>query len=68
MNIKVTGVTEPQSWYRDRIGDVFEVLEESKNVSGDKIYIVHKGRVLNSFVDARDCIVLPENETNNQKI
>ena len=58
MDIKITGCTEPKSWYRQRMGDVFEVLEESKDVSGNKVYIVHKGRVLNSFVDARDCVIM----------
>jgi hypothetical protein len=57
MHIKITGSGESKSWYRERIGDVFEVLEESKDINGNKVYIVHKGRILNSYVDARDCVV-----------
>ena len=62
MNIKVTGCKEPKGWYRNRVGDVFEVLEESKSIWGNKVYIVHRGRMLNSFVDARDCVVLDDKE------
>jgi hypothetical protein len=63
MDIKITGFTEPKSWYRERIGDVFEVLEELKDIAGNKVYIVHKGRILNSYVDARDCEVCEAKQT-----
>jgi len=63
MDIQVTGFTEPKSWYRNRIGDVFTVLEESKDIDGNKVYVVGRTHIIINYVDARDCIVLPENKT-----
>lgn len=58
MKLKITKHTEPKAWYRNNIGDYFDILEESKDVDGNKVYITHKGRMVNSFVDARDCDVI----------
>jgi hypothetical protein len=60
MDIQVTGFTEPKSWYRERVGSVFKVLEESKDIDGNKVYIVAKSHIIVSYVDARDCIVLDD--------
>lgn len=66
MDIKVTGFTEPKSWYRNRIGDTFKVLEESKDIDGNKVFVVGKTHIIINYVDARDCIVLPEEEVKNK--
>ena len=60
MKIKITGCTEPKSWYRERIGQTFKVLEESKDIIGNKVYIVHKGHMTNSYVEAKDCVIVEE--------
>jgi len=58
MKIRVIKNKYPQSWYRERIGETFEVLEVSKDVQGEKIYIVGKGRLTNSFVSVEDCVIV----------
>lgn len=60
MDIKVTGFTEPKSWYRERVGDTFTVLEESKDIDGNKVYVVGKTHIIVSYVDARDCVILED--------
>jgi len=58
MKIEIIKCTKPKSWYKNRIGERFNVLEvDEKNES----YIVHKGRILDSFVIASDCKII-ENE------
>lgn len=52
MKIKITKNTSPKSWYRDRIGEIFNVLEIDEK---QKRYIVHKGRICDSFIDFDDC-------------
>lgn len=58
MKIKIVRNMMPSSWYRDMIGKVFEVLETNQK---ENHYIVHKGRVLNSFIRFCDCEVVDEN-------
>lgn len=59
MRIKITKCTLPKSWYKDRIGEIFVVIEESTDVKGNKTYIVHKGTQLDSFVLDSDCEIIP---------
>lgn len=55
MKIKIIKSTEPQSWYKEKIGEIFEVLEiDEKN----ERYIIYKGRVLCSYVDFADCEII----------
>jgi hypothetical protein len=58
MDVEITGFTQSSSWYRERIGQVFEVIEESKDIDGNKVYVVHKGRVVNSYIEAKDCEIV----------
>lgn len=53
--IKIISSSMPLSWYRDRIGETFEVLK-TDNVN--KRYIVHIGRVIESFVCFDDCKIV----------
>jgi len=59
--IRISGEFQSRAFDNDQ--DVFEVLEESKDIEGNKVYIVHKGRILNSYVDARDCVVCEAKQT-----
>jgi hypothetical protein len=52
----------PQSWYYDRVGQVFDVLEEKHDSDGKLIYIVQKSRVLNTYIDASDCEIIKDQE------
>ncbi len=58
MDVEIKSFTKPKSWYRECIGQVYEVLEESKNRDGKKIYVVNKGRTLDSYIEARDCEIV----------
>jgi len=64
MDIKITGCRKPKSWYRERIGEAFRVLEESIDMDGKKIYIVHKGKITNSYVEAKDCCIVSQETIN----
>lgn len=57
MKIKIKKSGGIHSWYRDKIGKIYEVLEDN---SAKKHYIVHKGRIIDSFVNYDDCEVLNE--------
>jgi len=57
MKVKIIKSKSPSSWYFTRIGEIFNVLETHKD---QKHYIVHKGRILDSFIDFDDCEVLNE--------
>lgn len=57
MKVKIIKCNKPQSWYRGFIGKIFEVLETNED---QKHYVVHKGRLLNSYIDFDDCEVLIE--------
>lgn len=57
MRIKIVKCSSPQSWYKDRVGEVMKVLETEEE---EKRYIIYKGRLLNSFVLFDDCIVMSE--------
>lgn len=57
-HVEIERFTEPKSWCREKIGKVLEVLGESKDINGNKVYIVHKGRVVNNYVEARDCKIV----------
>lgn len=58
MKIKVTNSEYPHSWYINRIGEVFDVIEESKTFDGKPMFIVYKGRLLNSYVSKCDCEII----------
>jgi len=55
MKIKIITSKSPSSWYYNRIGEIFNVLETNED---KKHYVVHKGRLLDSFVDFDDCEIL----------
>ena len=57
MKIKIIKNTRPSSWYRERLHQVFEVLEIDTD---NRRYIVHKGRILEAFVDFDDCLEVVE--------
>ena len=57
MKIKITKNTYPLSWYKDRIGETFNVIETRDDL---KHHVVHKGRLIDSFVRFDDCEILNE--------
>jgi hypothetical protein len=52
----------PESWYYDRVGQLFEVVEEGELFDKTPIYIVKKGRVLNTYIDKTDCELIEGKE------
>ena len=57
MKIRIIKNSKPKSWYKDMIGEEFEVLETNEK---QKHYIVEKGRILNSFIEFEDCEIINE--------
>lgn len=54
MKIKITKCSDELYWYRDKIGEEFEVLGESESMG----YYVKKNITIKMYVDKQDCLVI----------
>lgn len=61
MKVKVVRNIMPHSWYKDRIGETFEVIRVNEE---EKHYVIQEGRVLISFICFDDAEVLNSEERN----
>lgn len=60
MKIRITKNTMPLSWYRDMIGKTFDVIDTRNDL---KHYVVHRGRLCDSFVRFDDCEIIKCKDT-----
>jgi hypothetical protein len=55
--IRITKCDNPHSWYYGLEGREFTVLEDFTTLRNEPAFIVEKGRIINSFVLEKDCVV-----------
>ena len=63
MKIEITGCSSPMYWYRDNIGEVFEVLKEEKSR-----YIIEDRIIYTRWVEKTDCTPYKEDPKTKREV